>query len=139
MKRKPDPQCLFVVEILHSVEGSWSCNGNRGGGSPGAAGCLALSFRPRALRGRDSAVGPRPCLGRKRDFTGPALLFGAVLMFLEEQEAELHLCEVCGAFLQQAAKPRGLLWGKTGFLGLAKAGQSAPIHYLLIYDLICTL
>lgn len=40
MKRKPDPRCLFVMDILHSLEGSWSCNGNSGGDSPGGQGGL---------------------------------------------------------------------------------------------------
>ena len=36
-----------------------------------------------------------------------------VATFLKEQEAELHLCEACVAFLKQAAKQRQLLRRKT--------------------------
>lgn len=49
----------------------------------------------------------------KQYFVHPKQLFMAGMMLLEQQEAELHLCEAYVTFLEQAAKRLQLLWRKT--------------------------
>lgn len=53
----------------------------------------------------------------------------AVVMLLEQREAELHLCAVCVTFLEQAAKRPCLFWRKTCVASVL-SNLDSPLLYI---------
>lgn len=149
MKRKPDPRCLFVMDILHSLEGSWSCNGNSGGDRPGGQGGLpeatgwpTLSFRLWAIWGRDSPwldLNHFLCHKQKYFVYLEWLFYGGSDVPRVAGGRAPPLRGMRG-FLEAGCKTTAVIMEENlHFLSLVKAGRSAPIYHLLIYHLFCTL